>query len=84
MQLAPPVRTPARGRARGRPGRGARRPSARSTRILTNVMIVLFVLGGVGVARPSLLELLPDLDWDAGHLVEIVGRLGEPEAQQEP
>ncbi|MEP7763305.1 hypothetical protein [Sanguibacter sp. 25GB23B1] len=82
MQLAPPVRTPARGRAR-RPGRrGARRPSARSTRTLTNVMVLLFVLGGVGVARPSWLELLPDLDWDAGRLLELVGSLAGPVSEQ--
>ena len=77
MQLAPPVRSPARGRSRGRGRRPARRPSARSTRTLTNLMVVLFLLGGIGIARPSLLELLPDLDWDPRGTLRLFDRPAE-------
>ena len=37
-------------------------------------MVLLFVLGGVGIARPSLLEVLPDLDWDPRSTLELFDR----------
>ena len=40
-------------------------------------MVVLFLLGGIGIARPSLLELLPDLDWDPRGTLRLFDRPAE-------
>ncbi|WP_169925363.1 hypothetical protein [Sanguibacter antarcticus] len=41
-------------------------------------MVLLFVLGGAGVLRPALLELLPDLDWDPHSAFQLFDPATEP------
>lgn len=48
---------------------------------MTNVMVVLFLVGGAGIARPSLLEMLPDLDWDLRSALRLVDRPAEDEPE---